>query len=115
MIYRIAEPADWVSAQATGAFASADLAREGFIHCASRIQVAGVVDRYYAGRTGLVLLAIEETRLGEARLVWENTSGGAELFPHVYGLIPLAAVTAAAPLTPAAQGGQGAIVWPPGW
>ena len=39
MIYRIAEAADWAQAQQTGAFTSADLRLEGFIHCSEKHQV----------------------------------------------------------------------------
>ena len=85
MIYRLAEAADWAAAQRNGFFASPDLAAEGFIHFSERHQVQGVAERYYAGKTGLVLLAVDETKLGGVPLKRENTSGGTELFPHVYG------------------------------
>lgn len=104
MIYRLAEPGDWADALSKGEFKSADLGLEGFIHCASRSQVPGVARRYYAGRDGITIVAIDEGRLGNATLVWENTTGGVELFPHVRGPIPLAAVVAHAPLALSADG-----------
>ena len=90
MIYRIAEQADWDRAQRAGAFASADLAAEGFIHCSEPQQVARTARKYYAGKAPLVLLEIDEARLGAA-LVREDLTGSG-LFPHVYGPIPLDAV-----------------------
>jgi uncharacterized protein (DUF952 family) len=111
MIYRIAEPADWAAAQQTGQFASPDLAAEGFIHFSERSQVQGVSERYYARRTGLWLLAVDERRL-TAPLRRENTTGGTELFPHVYGPVPLSAVVSQAPLE---RGADGLIRWPDGW
>ncbi|MFN0068450.1 MAG: DUF952 domain-containing protein [Limisphaerales bacterium] len=111
MIYRIADAADWQAALQSGFFASADLAAEGFIHCAGRHQVQGVADRHYAGRAGLTLLAIDEARL-DVPLRRENTSGGTELFPHVHGPIPLAVVAAHAPLE---RDDAGIIRWPAGW
>ena len=111
MIYRLAEAADWQAALQSGFFASADLAAEDFIHAAERHQVQGVADRHYAGRAGLVLLAVDEARL-HATLRRENTSGGTELFPHVYGPIPLAAVVAHAPLE---RDAAGTVRWPAGW
>lgn len=111
MVYRIALLADWLNALAEGRFASADLAEEGFIHCAERPQVQGVYDRYYRDRGELILLAVEESRLA-ATIKRENLRGGAELFPHVYGPIPLGAIRAHALL---AVSPDGEIAWPDGW
>ena len=90
MIYRIAEPADWASAQRKGEFASADLADEGFIHCSEQHQVARTTRKYYAGKKSLVLLEIDEILLGAA-LVREDLAGSG-VFPHVYEPIPLSAI-----------------------
>ena len=90
MIYRIAEQTDWQRAQHNGAFASADLVAEGFIHCSEQHQVARTAKKYYAGKSALILLEIDETMLG-ATLLREDLSGSG-LFPHVYAPIPLAAV-----------------------
>ena len=90
MIYRIAEPADWASAQRKGEFASADLADEGFIHCSEQHQVARTARKYYAGKKSLVLLEIDEILLGAA-LVREDLAGSG-VFPHVYEPIPLSAI-----------------------
>lgn len=111
MIYRIAEPTDWAAAQSSGRFASADLAAEGFIHFAERWQVQGVSERYYTGCSGLMLLAVDDTKL-EVPVKRENTSGGGELFPHVYGPVPLAAISDLAPFV---CDEKGQVVWPPGW
>lgn len=69
----------------------------GFVHCALAEQVPGVVERYYAGRTDVVVLTVDPARL-ESELRMENTSGGTELFPHVYGPLTPAAVVAVTPL-----------------
>ncbi len=112
MIYRIADSADWAAARQDGSFASPDLAAEGFIHFSERHQVQGVADRYYTGKTGLVLLAVDETKLGGTPLKRENTSGGTELFPHVYGRVPIHAVTGHAPFE---RDAAGSVVWPAGF
>jgi uncharacterized protein (DUF952 family) len=111
MIYRIADARDWIQAIREGQFVSADLAAEGFIHCAERDQVQGVANRHYADRTELVLLALDEDRL-TVPVIRENTSGGTELFPHVYGPLPLAAVRDHALLEREAGG---RVIWPAGW
>jgi uncharacterized protein (DUF952 family) len=59
---------------------------------------------------GLVVLAVDAERLGEA-LRWEPSRGGA-LFPHLYGLLDLALV---ADVCPAPLGEDGVPrVGPPG-
>lgn len=91
MLYRIAPAADVQTAKSQGWFESADLAAEGFIHCSFLHQVVGVSRRHYAGQQGLVLFSIDPAGLNcEVRV--ENTSGGTELYPHIYGRVPWSAV-----------------------
>jgi uncharacterized protein (DUF952 family) len=113
MIYRISEASFWAEAPLQGFYASPDLAAEGFIHFSERHQVAGVAQRYYRGKEGLMLLQVDEARLGagtECRR--ENTTGGRELFPHVYGRVPLTAVLRSAPLRLLEDG---SVDWPEGF
>ncbi|MFV0633869.1 DUF952 domain-containing protein [Demequina sp.] len=61
---------------------------EGFVHCSTAPQLAGVLARHYEGvdRADLTVLVLS-VALIEADGVevrFENTSGGTELFPHVY-------------------------------
>jgi uncharacterized protein (DUF952 family) len=103
MIYRIADIRDWEAAQASGYFASADLAAEGFIHCCTAQQVAAVAKRYYQGHEGLVLLEIDETQVC-VPIRWEDLTNAGELFPHVYGRIPRAALVRCLVLKPDVDG-----------
>lgn len=66
------------------------LAVEGFIHCSNAEQVAGTLRRFFAGKTGLLLLEIDAALLGP-KLVHEEGEPGVD-YPHVYGPIPLATV-----------------------
>lgn len=91
MLYRIAPAADVQTAAAQGYFESADLAAEGFIHCSFLHQVVGVSRRHYAGQPGLVLFSIDPA-LVDCEIRVENTSGGMQLYPHIYGRVPWAAV-----------------------
>ena len=91
MFYRIATCDDWLRALATGQFASADLAAEGFIHGSELHQVIRTADKYYRGQTGLVLLEIDEELL-DRPVVREDLSGNGIKFPHSYAPIPLRAV-----------------------
>ena len=91
MIYRIAESTDWADARKNGYFASADLEAEGFIHVSERHQVLRTANKYYRGKTGLVLLEIDETRL-DAPVIREDLTGSGDIFPHSYLPIPLSAI-----------------------
>ncbi|MBF9220963.1 DUF952 domain-containing protein [Hymenobacter ruricola] len=99
MLYRIAEPADWLHAQQTGHFASPDLAAEGFIHSSEPHQILETARRYYAGRTDLVLLEWDEAALAAARVRVERewVASRQQHFAHVFGPVPLAAVRRAWP------------------
>ena len=60
-IYHITTAAAWEKAQLEGTYRADSLAIEGFIHCSTQDQVAGVLDRYYKGQTNLVKLTIEKS------------------------------------------------------
>lgn len=81
---------------------SADVA-DGYIHLSLASQLPGTLDKHYRGQDGLMLIAVDLARLGEA-LRWEKARGGA-LFPHVYGDLPLEAIVAAAPVARTTDGG----------
>jgi uncharacterized protein (DUF952 family) len=95
-VHHLATFADWEK-RSSGHYEPAGLADEGFIHLCTREQLAGVVERYYQDRDDLMLLTVRTDRL-DARLVWEDTTGSGERFPHLYGPMALVAVLSAAPL-----------------
>ena len=70
--------------------------RDGFIHFSTASQLAGTIRKHYAGQTDLMLLAIDAETLGEA-IRWEPSRGG-ELFPHLYGALPITSIRSAEPL-----------------
>ena len=94
----------WEQALSAGAYTTPTLASEGFIHCSEPRQVARVANERFRGRQGLILLEIDPARVG-AVVKHENTEGGAELFPHIYGPLNLDAVTRVVPFEPDADGG----------
>lgn len=97
LIYKILPEMIWREAEAAGIFAGAgvDLA-DGFIHFSTRAQVEETAARYFAGVSGLLLVAVDAERLGEA-LRWEPSRGG-DLFPHLYGPLALDLVARVDPL-----------------
>jgi uncharacterized protein (DUF952 family) len=92
-IYHVTTQQKWEEAQVNGAFIADSLAIEGFIHCSVEDQVAGVLDRYYKGQTGLVKLKIEKAKV-ERPLVFELAGSINEVFPHIHGPINLDAIVA---------------------
>ena len=96
-LLHVARLEDLERARRTGRYRAASLDAEGFLHCCDPEQLDGVLGRYFAGADGIALLTIDPARL-DARVVRENTAGGEERFPHVYGEVPMAAVVAVEPL-----------------
>jgi uncharacterized protein (DUF952 family) len=95
-IYHITSAAEAARAKQAGEYVPEGFAREGFIHCSYADQVDGVLRRIFHGRTGLVVFEIDPARL-TCPIVDENLEGGAELFPHIYGRLPMSAVVAVRP------------------
>jgi uncharacterized protein (DUF952 family) len=99
-LLHIALPGDWDAALAEGEYRTSTrgvtLEQEGFIHCSYAHQVEATAARFYGDLDELVLLRIDRSRL-DAAVVDEPPAPGAELFPHVYGPIPVAAVVDAVP------------------
>lgn len=85
MIYHIAIESEWNGQIHSAEFAPPAFAREGFVHTSRKHQVAGVADRYYKGRTDLLLLEIDEAKLKHP--LKDEPSSSGEFFPHVYGEI----------------------------
>ncbi len=77
--------------QGQGYYLPLPYAVDGFVHCSFARQVAPVANRFYRESDDLIVLMIEPQKLS-ARVVCENLEGGQELFPHVYGPIPLESV-----------------------
>ena len=97
IIYKICSSAEWSAALAAGSYTgSADDARDGFIHLSTAAQLEATAAKYFAGRADLVLLEVDATQLG-AQLRLEPSRGG-DLFPHLYGVLPLHAVLSSKPL-----------------
>lgn len=96
-IYKICPNVLWSEAERAGVFRGAPVdARDGFIHFSSATQVRETATRYFAGAEDLMLIAVDADALGDA-LKWEVSRGG-DLFPHLYGNLPLAAVLWVKPL-----------------
>jgi uncharacterized protein (DUF952 family) len=101
-LYKICPSPLWREAERAGVFqGSKDDIRDGFIHFSTAAQVAETAARHFAEQQDLLLIGVEAERLGQA-LIWEPARGG-DPFPHLYGSLPLSAVTSVAllPIGPA--------------
>jgi uncharacterized protein (DUF952 family) len=92
MIYKLCSANEWREAEQTGVYGgSAVDSRDGFIHFSTAAQLAETARKHFSGQQDLVLVSIDEMKLGDA-LKWEPSRGG-DLFPHLYSNLPTTAAT----------------------
>ena len=108
-IYHMCRREEWRAAQASGRYpgSSQDQA-DGFIHFSTAAQIVESAAKHRAGQGGLVLLEVDPAALGPA-LRWE-ASRGWQLFPHLYGALPVSAVRRFADL-PLGPDGRHVFPW----
>lgn len=103
-LYHITSEQEARQAAQAGEYTPAGFEREGFIHCSYASQVVATANRFFRGRKDLVLLEIDPSLL-TCRVVDENLEGGAVLFPHIYGRLPMSAVKLVHPFPCSDSGG----------
>lgn len=103
LIYKICPAPLWREAERTGRFdgAPVDLS-DGYIHFSTAGQLAETAAKHFAGQDQLLLIGVDDSRLGPA-LRYEPSRGGA-LFPHLYAVLDPKAVRWIAPLPLRADG-----------
>jgi uncharacterized protein (DUF952 family) len=89
--FKIMTSDQWAQFEADTVFHGApiDLA-DGYIHLSAADQVQETLDKHFAGQSGLVIVEVDLDQLGDS--VKLEVSRGGALFPHVYGVLPMAAV-----------------------
>lgn len=100
-VYKLLTEQDWLAAEAAGQTASAVDLADGYVHLSTRAQLAGTLERHFAGKGRLRLLRFDSAALSPLR--WEASRGG-DLFPHLYGPLEIAHADAAWWLEPDADG-----------
>lgn len=90
IIYHITTKEWWAKFEALDYYESPTLNEEKFIHLSTAEQVAGVLERYYAGQTNLLKLHVDTEKLS-AELKYELATNN-ELFPHLFGRLNKSAV-----------------------
>jgi uncharacterized protein (DUF952 family) len=96
-VYKITTLGEWARAEVAGRFTGAPVdIRDGYIHFSTRAQVAETAAKHFTGQAELLLVAVDADALGDA-LVYEPSRNG-DLFPHLYGVLPLSAVAWVRPI-----------------
>jgi len=97
IIYHVTFAEAWEEAKKNGYYEHPSLKEEGFIHCSQKNQISGVLERYFAGKTGLVKLVIDTDKL-TSKYVFDWSPSTQDTFPHIYGNINTSAVIDVMPL-----------------
>ncbi len=109
-VYKVASREVYEASQEEGTFVGQPIDLEdGFVHFSTAAQLGDTIRLYFAGLERQVLFAVPVARFGEA-MKWEVSRGG-DLFPHLYGELPMSSVTRMADLDVPADG----IVTLPEW
>jgi uncharacterized protein (DUF952 family) len=107
LLLHITTPEEWAAARTSGVVAPPSLAEVGFVHLSTRDQVTLPANRLYRGRTDLLLLVLDPTRI-DVEIRFEPgvpTDPESMRFPHAYGPVPAAAVVDVHPYRPRPDGG----------
>jgi uncharacterized protein (DUF952 family) len=91
LIFHMCRRDEWQDAARSVYRGSSQDQADGFIHFSTADQIVESAARHRGGQDGLVLIAVDPAALGPD-LKWEPARSGA-LFPHLYGPLPLTAVS----------------------
>ena len=96
VLVHLVEPAAWRAALSDGAVRPPSLDAVGFVHLSTPGQVHLPAERLYPGRRDLVLLVVDPARLTDPVRFEDGVPAdpGGTRFPHLYGPLPISAVTA---------------------
>lgn len=95
--YKVLTASQMAALEADASFVGApvDLA-DGYIHLSTYEQLTETVNKHFADQSDLHVAEVDLAVLGDM-VKWEESRGG-QLFPHIYGPLPLDAVVAYGPL-----------------
>ena len=97
-LYHLALQSEWQAARVAGEYRRSTrgmaLEQVGFIHASASHQLPATFERFYQDAGAVVLLCLDPARLEQAgvEVRWEPAPESGELFPHLYGPLPLEAV-----------------------
>lgn len=89
--FKILTADQWADFERDGVFTGApvDLA-DHYIHLSTADQLEETLAKHFSGQHNLVIAEIDLTVLGDM-VRWEKSRGD-QLFPHIYGVLPMHAV-----------------------
>lgn len=103
-VWHLALAEHWQQALSSGRYTwstlGTTLEQQGFVHASTLEQLPSVVEAFYRDVDApLVLLGLDEQALERAGspVRWEHVPGADDPFPHVYGPVPVGAVTSSRP------------------
>lgn len=91
VLYHIIRADEWDKVKDERSYAPDSLKTEGFIHCATEVQLVEVADVFFRGEKDLRILSIDSDLVG-SEIVYEDLYETGKLFPHIYGELNLDAV-----------------------
>lgn len=90
-LYKVLTGPCWRAGEAGGAVPTMPIdTADGFVHLSTATQLAETLALHFKGQGDLVIVAVRTANL-DGHLKWEPSRGG-QLFPHVYGAIPMTTV-----------------------
>lgn len=96
-VYKIATAAIAAAAERQGVFTGMPIDhQDGYIHLSTAAQLGDTLSLHFRGQQDLVVMALRTAAIAE-QLRWEPSRGG-DLFPHLYGSLPMSAVVWTEPL-----------------
>jgi uncharacterized protein (DUF952 family) len=97
IVYHITTMESYQEALPSGSYTTPSLATEGFIHMSTDKQTPKTLERWFVGKTGLVLLQIDLAKL-TSELKFEKVYDTEDPFPHLYGPLNTDAVVKILPV-----------------
>ena len=93
-IYKILTTEEWADFQHSGVFRGNPLdQQDGYIHMSYQEQVKKTVQKFFCGRESEIrLVHVDTTLLHQGALRPESNKPGGDVYPHIYGSIPIQAV-----------------------
>lgn len=102
-VYKIASRPVFEASRAAGRFLGMPIdVTDGYVHFSTAAQLAETLRLHFAGTAELIVFSVRGAALGAA-LRWEPSRGG-QLFPHLYGELPMSALIDQASLSVAPDG-----------
>lgn len=89
--FKILTASEWADFERDQIFHGSQVDKaDGYIHLSTADQLQETLDKHYAGQSKLTITEVHLDAVTEI-LRWEPSRGG-QLFPHLYGPLPMSAI-----------------------